>query len=90
MTGSSFFSVEKIADGRSGGTTQAESRIYNERLIVSLVRRHGRAGEDGFDPADPGRRADDHDDRDRAADRQLPLRREPLRGRLGEPSVPYR
>ena len=41
MTGSSFFSVEKIADGRSGGTTQAETRIYNERLIVSLIRRHG-------------------------------------------------
>ena len=37
MTGSSFFSLEKISDGRSGGTTQAESRVYNERLIVSLV-----------------------------------------------------
>src|SRR5882757_4093785 len=41
VTGTSFFSLEKISEGRSGGTTQAESRIHNERLIVSLIRRNG-------------------------------------------------
>ena len=41
LTGTSFYNLEKIPDGRSGGTTQAETRVYNERLVVALVRRHG-------------------------------------------------
>ncbi len=41
MIGNSFFSVEKLPEARSGGATEAETRAYNERLVVSLVRRHG-------------------------------------------------
>lgn len=89
MTGSSFYSVEKVTDGRSGGTTQAETRIYNERLIVSLVRRHGQLSKadltrlTGLAPQTITTIVN------RAADSGLLLRREPLRGRLGQPSVPY-
>lgn len=89
MTGSSFYSVEKVVDGRSGGTTQAETRIYNERLIVTLVRRHGQLSKadltrlTGLAPQTITTIVN------RAADDQLLLRREPLRGRLGQPSVPY-
>ena len=39
-TGHSFYSVEKVPEARSGGATQAETRVYNERLVVSLIRRH--------------------------------------------------
>lgn len=89
MTGSSFFSVEKIADGRSGGTTQAESRVYNERLIVSLVRRHGQLAKTDLTRLTGLAAQTITTIVNRAADRQLLLRREPLRGRLGQPSVPY-
>ena len=89
MTGSSFFSVEKIADGRSGGTTQAESRIYNERLIVSLVRRHGQLAKTDLTRLTGLAAQTITTIVNRAADNQLLLRREPLRGRLGQPSVPY-
>jgi predicted NBD/HSP70 family sugar kinase len=89
LTGSSFYSVEKISDGRSGGTTQAETRIYNERLIVSLVRRHGQLSKadltrlTGLAPQTITTIVN------RAAEGTLLVRREPLRGRLGQPSVPY-
>ena len=89
MTGTSFYSVEKILEGRSGGTTQAESRVYNERLVVALVRRHGQLSKadltrlTGLAPQTITTIVN------RAADSQLLLRREPLRGRLGQPSVPY-
>jgi predicted NBD/HSP70 family sugar kinase len=89
LTGRSFYSVEKVADGRSGGTTQAESRIYNERLIVSLIRRHGRLSKadltrlTGLAPQTITTIVN------RAANSQLLVRLEPLRGRLGQPSVPY-
>lgn len=89
LTGSSFYSVEKVADGRSGGTTQAETRIYNERLIVSLVRRHGQLSKadltrlTGLAPQTITTIVN------RAADDELLSRKEPLRGRLGQPSVPY-
>lgn len=89
VTGSSFFSVEKVVDGRSGGTTQAESRIYNERLIVSLVRRHGQLSKadltrlTGLAPQTITTIVN------RIAENDLLVRREPLRGRLGQPSVPY-
>jgi predicted NBD/HSP70 family sugar kinase len=89
VTGSSFYSVEKVADGRSGGTTQAETRVYNERLIVSLVRRHGQLSKadltrlTGLAPQTITTIVN------RAADDQLLLRLEPLRGRLGQPSVPF-
>ena len=89
MTGSSFFSVEKIGDGRSGGTTQAESRIYNERLIVSLVRRHGQLSKTDLTRLTGLAAQTITTIVNRAADSHLLLRREPLRGRLGQPSVPY-
>lgn len=89
MTGSSFFSVEKIADGRSGGTTQAESRVYNERLIVTLVRRHGQLAKKDLTRLTGLAAQTITTIVNRAADRQLLVRREPLRGRLGQPLVPY-
>ena len=89
MTGSSFFSVEKITDGRSGGTTQAESRVYNERLIVSLVRRHGQLSKTDLTRLTGLAAQTITTIVNRAADRLLLQRLEPLRGRLGQPSVPY-
>jgi predicted NBD/HSP70 family sugar kinase len=89
VTGSSFFSVEKIADGRSGGTTQAESRVYNERLIVTLVRRHGQLAKTDLTRLTGLAAQTITTIVNRAAESGLLLRREPLRGRLGQPSVPY-
>jgi predicted NBD/HSP70 family sugar kinase len=89
VTGSSFFSVEKVADGRSGGTTQAESRIYNERLIVTLVRRHGQLAKTDLTRLTGLAAQTITTIVNRAAESGLLLRREPLRGRLGQPSVPY-
>lgn len=89
MTGTSFYSLEKVPDGRSGGTTQAETRVYNERLVVTLVRRHGQLSKSdlarltGLAPQTITTIVN------RAAENQLLLRQEPLRGRLGQPSVPY-
>ncbi|QIG51699.1 ROK family transcriptional regulator [Nordella sp. HKS 07] len=89
MTGTSFFSVEKIGSGRSGGTTQAESRIYNERLVVTLVRRHGQLAKTdltrltGLAPQTITTIVN------RAAEAGLLRRLEPMRGKLGQPSVPY-
>lgn len=89
MTGSSYFSVEKIVDGRSGGSTQAETRIYNERLILSLVRRHGQLSKaeltrlTGLAPQTITTIVN------RVIDGGMLVGREPLRGRLGQPSVPY-
>jgi len=89
VTGNSFFSVEKVPEARSGGATQAETRIYNERLIISLVRRHGALSKvdltrlTGLAPQTITTIVN------RAAEGELLLRREPLRGRLGQPSVPY-
>ena len=38
----SYINNEEIGGKkRTGGTTQAETRVYNERLVVALVRRHG-------------------------------------------------
>jgi predicted NBD/HSP70 family sugar kinase len=89
MTGSSFYSVEKIAEGRSGGTTQAESRIYNERLIVSLVRRHGQLSKAELTRLTGLAAQTITTIVNRAANGGLLQRLEPLRGRLGQPSVPY-
>jgi predicted NBD/HSP70 family sugar kinase len=89
VTGNSFFSLEKVPEARSGGATQAETRVYNERLVVSLVRRHGELSKvdltrlTGLAPQTITTIVN------RAAQGELLLRREPLRGRLGQPSVPY-
>jgi len=89
VTGSSFFSVEKNTDGRSGGTTQAESRVYNERLIISLVRRHGQLSKTDLTRLTGLAVQTVTTIVNRAADGGVLVRREPLRGRLGQPSVPY-
>lgn len=89
LTGSSFYSIEKVPDGRSGGTTQAETRIYNERLIVSLVRRHGQLSKADLTRLTGLAAQTITTIVNRAADSGLLLRREPLRGRLGQPSVPF-
>lgn len=89
MTGNSFYSIEKVPEARSGGATQAETRVYNERLVVSLVRRHGQLSKvdltrlTGLAPQTITTIVN------RAAAGGLLCRREPLRGRLGQPSVPY-
>ena len=89
MTGNSFYSIEKVPEARSGGATQAETRVYNERLVVSLVRRHGQLSKvdltrlTGLAPQTITTIVN------RAAADELLCRREPLRGRLGQPSVPY-
>lgn len=89
MTGSTFFNVEKIPDGSSGGTTQAETRIYNERLVLSLIRRHGQLTKADLTRL-TGLAAQTMTTLvNRATDNQLLVRREPLRGRLGQPSIPY-
>jgi predicted NBD/HSP70 family sugar kinase len=89
LTGNSFYSVEKVADGHSGGTTQAESRIYNERLIVSLIRRHGQLSKVELTRLTGLAAQTITTLVNRAADSQLLVRREPLRGWLGQPSIPY-
>jgi len=90
LTGTTFYSVEEAPSGRSGGTTQAESRIYNERLVISLIRRHKELSKveltrlTGLAPQTITTIVN------RAADEGLLVRREPLRGgKLGKPSVPY-
>lgn len=89
MTGNTFYSIEKVPEARSGGATQAETRVYNERLIVSLIRRYGQLSKveltrlTGLAPQTITTIVN------RAAAGELLCRREPLRGRLGQPSVPY-
>ncbi len=89
MTGSTFFSVEKIPDGSTGGTTQAETRIYNERLVISLIRRHGQLSKVDLTRLTGLAAQTMTTIVNRATDNQLLVRREPRRGRLGQPSVPY-
>ncbi|MEM8971009.1 MAG: ROK family transcriptional regulator [Pseudomonadota bacterium] len=89
MTGSSFYSVEKIEGGRSGGATQAETRIYNERLVLSLIRRHGALSKVELTKLTGLSAQATTTIVNRLAKAQLLLRGEPIRGRLGQPAVPY-
>ncbi|MEO8757960.1 MAG: ROK family protein [Devosia sp.] len=89
MTGTSFYSLEKISDGRSGGTTQAETRVYNERLVVALVRRHGQLSKTDLARLTSLAPQTITTIVNRAAEDRLLLRLEPLRGRIGQPSVPF-
>lgn len=89
MTGSSFYTLEKTPDGRSGGTTQAETRVYNERLILSLVRRRGPLSKVELTRLTGLSAMTITTLVNRAADLGFLSRQEPLRGRLGQPSVPY-
>ena len=89
MTGSTYYNVEKAVAWRSGGSTQAEARVYNERLILSLIRLHGQLSKveltrlTGLSPQTITSIVD------LAATNQLLVRGNPRRGGLGQPSVPY-
>lgn len=89
MTGSSYYNVEKAAAWRSGGSTQAEARVYNERLILSLIRLHGELSKvelthlTGLAPQTITSIVNG------AAANELLLRGKPRRGGVGQPSVPY-
>jgi predicted NBD/HSP70 family sugar kinase len=89
VTGSSFYSVEPDAGGRSGGTTQAETRVYNERLILTLIRRHARLSKVELTHLTGLSAQTISTLVNRAADKGLLSRLEPLRHRLGQPTVPY-
>jgi len=89
VTGSTFFNLEKIPDGGSGGTTQAETRVYNERLVLSLIRRHGQLSKADLTRLTGLAAQTMTTIVNRATENGLLVRREPLRGRLGQPSVPY-
>ncbi|MDQ0456285.1 ROK family transcriptional regulator [Rhizobium paknamense] len=72
----------------SGGANQIGVRAYNERLVMSLVRRHG-----GLSKAEIARRsglsAQTVTVIMRALEKEgLLIRGEPMRGRVGQPSVP--
>ena len=81
--------VEKIIDP-SGGANQSRVRDYNERLVLSLVRRHGNlakseiARRSGLSAQTVSviMRSLEHDG--------LLLRGEPNRGKVGQPSIPMR
>ena len=74
----------------TGGSNQVRVRAYNERLVLSLVRLHG-----SMSKADITRRsglsAQTVSVIMRALEKDgLLLRGEPVRGRVGQPSVPMR
>ena len=72
----------------SGGSNQTRVRAYNERLVMALVRRHGSlpkaeiARRSGLSPQTVSviMRALEKD--------MLLVKGEPVRGRVGQPSVP--
>ncbi|MEY9198829.1 CRP-like cAMP-binding protein [Sinorhizobium fredii] len=74
----------------SGGANQTRVRAYNERLVMSLVRRHG-----SLSKAEIARRSGLSAQtvsvimRSLEADGML-IRGEPVRGRVGQPSIPMR
>lgn len=77
------------ADDLSRGTNQTGVRLYNERLVLSLIRRHGSlpkadiARRTGLSPQTISTIANALE-----ADGIL-LRLDPLRGKVGQPLVPY-
>ncbi|KKC37436.1 ROK family transcriptional regulator [Devosia epidermidihirudinis] len=76
-------------DALSRGTNQAGVRLYNERLVLSLIRRHGSlpkaeiARRTGLSPQTISTIAN------ALEDDGLLLRLQPLRGKVGQPLVPY-
>ncbi len=86
--------MDKLEGGRvvdpSGGANQARVRAYNERLVLSLVRRHG-----ALSRAEIARRSGLTAQAVTVIIRQLEeegllLRGAPVRGRVGQPSTPMR
>lgn len=77
------------SDDLSRGTNQTGVRLYNERLLLSLIRRHGAlpkadiARRTGLSPQTISTIAN-------ALERDgLIVRQSPLRGKVGQPLVPY-
>ncbi len=76
--------------GFSGGSNQTRVRAYNERLVLSLVRLHGALSKADITRLS-GLSAQTASVIMRALEKDgLLLRGEPLRGRVGQPSVPMR
>lgn len=81
--------VRPRSDDLSRGTNQTGVRLYNERLVLSLIRRHGAlpkadiARRTGLSPQTISTIANalEHDG--------LITRQSPLRGKVGQPLVPY-
>ena len=77
------------SDDLSRGTNQTGVRLYNERLVLSLVRRHGSlpkadiARRTGLSPQTISTIAN------ALEDDGLIVRLDPLRGKVGQPLVPY-
>lgn len=76
-------------DDLSRGTNQSGVRLYNERLVLSLIRRHGSlpkadiARRTGLSPQTISTIANSLEDDG------IIVRLEPLRGKVGQPLVPY-
>lgn len=80
---------QKRSDGLSRGTNQSGVRLYNERLVLSLIRRHG-----NLPKADIARMTGLSPQTISIIMNQLEAdglltRGDALRGRVGQPSVPY-
>ncbi len=81
--------VEKIVDP-SGGANQSRVRDYNERLVLSLVRRHGSLAKSEI-ARRSGLSAQTVSVIMRSLEQDgLLLRGEPNRGKVGQPSIPMR
>ncbi|GGG15034.1 sugar kinase [Rhizobium wenxiniae] len=76
--------------GFSGGSNQTRVRAYNERLVLSLVRLHGALSKADITRLS-GLSAQTASVIMRALEKDgLLLRGEPVRGRVGQPSIPMR
>ncbi|MEM7463714.1 MAG: ROK family transcriptional regulator [Pseudomonadota bacterium] len=79
--------LENVIDP-SGGSNQSRVRVYNERLVLSLVRRHGSLPKSEI-ARRTGLSAQTVSVIMRALEAEgLLLRGEPNRGRVGQPSIP--
>ena len=70
------------------GTNQSGMRDHNERLVLSLVRQHGSLAKTEIARHDQAFGADRLGHHARAGGRGLLLRNEPMRGKIGQPSIP--
>ena len=81
--------TDRISDP-SGGANQSRVRAYNERLVLSLVRRHGSLAKSEIAKRS-GLSAQTASVIMRSLEQDgLLLRGEPQRGRVGQPSIPMR
>lgn len=88
--GASAGSVPTTLGNFTGGSNQVRVRAYNERLVLSLVRLHGAMSKADITRAS-GLSAQTVSVIMRALEKDgLLLRGEPVRGKVGQPSVPMR